>query len=163
MPPTLPRRATSGLLALAFAACGAPRDEAAGAPAPELAPVDETPALDADGPPTAPVFGAYALWASTAEEPGEPRKEKVRRVVRGALMQVRLCYSVSLRTRPGLRGRLAALFEIAPDGSVAGVQIASELDAPEVSDCVRDVIAGLKFPALSSAAVVVNYPFALAP
>lgn len=142
-------------------ACGAPGKPAA-EPADAAAP--DADASLAEGPPERPVYGVFAVWATTEEPPGEPRKDIVRRIVRENLVRVRLCYSVSLRQHPGLRGRVAARFEIAPDGRVGEVAVESELAAaPEVGPCVADVVRALKFPPLSSEAVIVNYSFALEP
>jgi TonB family protein len=99
-----------------------------------------------------------------AEVRGSLSKEVIRRTIQRRLNEVRFCYESGLARDPGLSGRLAISFLIAPSGVVQQAAIKeSTLSSRAVADCVAQAMRRLSFPAPDGGGYVqVTYPFSFA-
>jgi hypothetical protein len=96
----------------------------------------------------------------------DPEKERIRRVIRANIGQIRSCYESELKTKPTLAGKIQVRFIIDPAGDVAQVLDAegSTLEEPQLFECIRAQVRNWKFPIPKSAGcVVVTYPFMFRP
>lgn len=75
------------------------------------------------------------------------------------------CYGDHLGEDPQLSGTVTARIAIEPDGTVGDAQIRhTELDKPDIEQCVIGEVTELTFPAHNNDdAVAINYPFAFTP
>lgn len=80
-------------------------------------------------------------------------------------MLFRACYERGLARNSGLAGSVSARFVIQRDGSVGNVSSTAESTLPdaEVTRCVLDGYAGMKFPHPKGGIVTVIYPIQLRP
>ncbi len=81
------------------------------------------------------------------------------------LSQVRACYEVGLRKKPGLAGTVATRFEIGPSGRLNYSKVArSTLSNSQVEDCIVRNMKQWQFPRPEGGVKVkVSYPFLLRP
>ena len=86
-------------------------------------------------------------------------------VIMGHLGRIRYCYESGLARDPGLQGKLAVKFTIAPDGSVCRASRRSgDISDPRVVGCVLRRFMSMRFPApQGDGIVIVSYPFAFLP
>jgi hypothetical protein len=113
-----------------------------------------------------PPIAASSSPAQVASKPGVGRLEPdaVKRVVRQAAGQFRLCYEATLRTSPGLSERMSVRFIIARDGSVHDAKVASSTVADSTTaPCVVAAFAKLTFPPPDGGIVTVVYPISFSP
>lgn len=103
--------------------------------------------------------------ASSAEEPdaGPPQllsREAVQQVIRQWYPEVRGCYEREVRNQPNLRGKVVVRFMIGEEGKVLTVDMdSSEIDSPEVIDCVRKLFGLMEFPPPEKGMILITYPF----
>lgn len=78
---------------------------------------------------------------------------------------IKACYETALGTNPILSGRLTGRVDVMPDGSVSDFGTsASNLDAPELEQCVSDVLGTLAFEPLGEDHTArVLYPLLFSP
>jgi hypothetical protein len=90
-------------------------------------------------------------------------KETIRRVIRRARAGITFCYEQALLQSPTLSGEVRLHFVIAPNGSVAAVDILSGVQSA-IDECIQRKLSQLVFPAPTGGqAVSVTYPFILQP
>jgi len=99
-----------------------------------------------------------------AEVRGSLAKEVIRRTIQRRMNEIRFCYESGLARDPGLSGRLAISFLIAPSGAVQQAVIKeSTLSSRAVADCVASAMRRVSFPAPNGGGYVqVTYPFSFA-
>lgn len=124
------------------------------APGPELSPVkpperetSEPPRAAPQDPPAAPRAGVIDVAATRA-------------AVRSQIGPVQQCYERARMDDPSLAGTVTARITVAPDGSVARIEIVkSTLGAPQVEACIREGIARWHLPRPGGgAAASLTYP-----
>ena len=97
-------------------------------------------------------------------DPSAPARlpaESIQTAVRWNLGRFRACYQEGLLKYPGLEGRVAVRFVVAPSGQVVEPLVAAS-DVPEpVSWCILSAFRQLRFPATDGGAIQVIYPFRL--
>jgi outer membrane biosynthesis protein TonB len=77
---------------------------------------------------------------------------------------IKYCYDRCLETNPEVRGRMVLVITVAPNGTVAKVQVATETVKNEVlSGCVLDQVKAWKFPASTGPAVSFRCPLVFTP
>jgi hypothetical protein len=107
---------------------------------------------------------------SDSDKVGTLDKEYIRSVVRDALPLLRECYELALASNPTLAGRLQVEFTIAGEPDVGGLVESAETSKEgiganeEMSECVRETMMSLEFPAPEGGGrVEVRYPFVFSP
>lgn len=130
-----------------------PQEEAAAAKDPETTPEPQPepvqrPESASDDPPKAKVKGALDA-------------NEVRQVVRSNIPDVQACYEETLRSRPGVEGRVTVQFAIGADGRVLVAVVAeSSVGDATLEACVVEAVKGWVFPEPHGGGkVVVTYPF----
>ncbi|MCB9752110.1 MAG: AgmX/PglI C-terminal domain-containing protein [Myxococcales bacterium] len=111
---------------------------------------------------------ANAADAKLEEEPSRlpfAEKDRIRRVVRAHIDEVRACYNDGLGRDPELAGRVVVQFTITGEGAVSRSAVGERALADEaVADCIAAAIGSWTFPDWATPGdVVVNYPFVLEP
>lgn len=77
---------------------------------------------------------------------------------------IKYCYDRCLETNPEVRGRMVLVITVAPNGTVAKVQVASETVKNEaLSGCVLGQVKAWKFPASTGPAVSFRCPLVFTP
>ena len=90
---------------------------------------------------------------------GSLARETVRRVISRHRHEIRFCYERRLASRPGLSGRIALRWVIAPEGRVHSAAIEqSELGDPETERCVEQAVRRWSYPR-SDGVTAVQYAF----
>ncbi len=88
----------------------------------------------------------------------------VQRAVEGRVNDIRRCYARALVRNPRVRGRIAVRFVAGADGRVGRVsRFGSELQDPDLEDCVQERFEGLVLPPPERGIVTVTAPFMLIP
>lgn len=102
-----------------------------------------------------------AIVPGLPADAGSLPKEAIDAEIRTHLTEIQACYQRELNRQPSLEGEVAVKFEIAPDGTVATVEVArTDMDQTSVPSCVCEVVGALEFPAPAGGGVVrVTYPF----
>jgi len=81
----------------------------------------------------------------------------------GESQRFRCCFDLWGRGRPGERGELMLLLELAPDGQLRAARVDDErttVDHLEARACVLDVARGIRYPASPTGRVTwIEYPF----
>lgn len=96
--------------------------------------------------------------------PGAMDTAMIRRVIRRYVAQVRRCYTLGLRSRPGLRGTIRMRIAIDRTGKVIAVTVASSsVNSRPTEQCLRTTILRWRFPPPSGQTVIVTYPFVFRP
>jgi len=91
--------------------------------------------------------------------PGVLDERTFRRVINGRMSAFRLCYERQARRTSSLGGRLTVQVSIGSSGAVTSAAIRQDtLGNAAVSQCVRTVARGLRFPAPGSP-VTYSFPF----
>lgn len=92
-------------------------------------------------------------------------REIVRRIIRRHLNEVRYCYEQELARAPGLAGRIAVQFTIAPSGQVvASVLQNSTMSNVRVENCIVQAVRRWEFPRIESGGLaIVSHWFLLTP
>ncbi len=87
-------------------------------------------------------------------------KKKMRRRLGG----IKRCYEKRLKRNPELRGKVVIRFVIHPGGKVIEVEIIENTSGdPELANCIRSIVKGIRFGATDGGETAVTYPFILAP
>lgn len=91
--------------------------------------------------------------------------DEVRGTVEGNRHLFDFCYQEGLKRNRFLQGRVAAKFEILPDGTVSGLTNGgSDFPGPEVISCVFGSFAGLRFvPPDQTVTVIIPLSFSTRP
>jgi TonB family protein len=86
---------------------------------------------------------------------------EVRQIVRSNIPDVQACYEETLRSRPGVEGRVTVQFAIGADGRVLVAVVAeSSVGDATLDACVVEAVKGWVFPEPRGGGnVVVTYPF----
>ena len=80
--------------------------------------------------------------------PGYSNRQLIEETIQQQHSKIAECYQRQLKRRRTISGRLSVRFVIAEDGTVTEVSAKEDtLDFPKVTDCVLDIIEGLRFPA----------------
>jgi hypothetical protein len=80
--------------------------------------------------------------------------------VRSRLAQIRVCYEVVLRRDVNVSGKIVVHWTINLGGSAESVSIESDTTNDiELRECIRDLIAGWKFPPPQGGTVEISFPF----
>jgi phospholipase/carboxylesterase len=90
--------------------------------------------------------------------------QQVQEALRRNMAPIRFCHEQRLAARPGLSGRVAIRFTVAPDGAVSGASVdSSTLGDDAAVECVRRAVTRVRFPAPAGGApVTITYPFLFA-
>jgi len=100
-----------------------------------------------------------AVSSGAGSGSGGLSQEQIRRVVMAHLGALRACYESEAERNPNLKGGLTVKWQIAPEGSVSGANLAgSSLGNPRVEGCVVRQVKGWRFPS-SNALSNVEWPF----
>jgi hypothetical protein len=96
---------------------------------------------------------------------GSLDKDDIRRIVRGHISEIRVCYEAQMGPPPYPRGRVSTRFAIAASGRVESSCIAdSTVKNPRIDRCIVDAILKWEFPRpIGGRWVLVEYPFRLIP
>ena len=94
---------------------------------------------------------------------GSIDKELIRRVIRGHLNDVKLCYEQAMLRVPDLAGRIMVQFVITPTGDVNQADAQDSTMADQlVEDCITAAVKRWQFPKPDGGGIViVSYPFVL--
>jgi len=105
------------------------------------------------------------IRSATAEVQGSLSKEVIRRIINRHRNEVLFCYEQELNTRPGLQGRVAVKFIIAPSGEVMNAVVDnSNMGSVKVEQCIAQAVRRWSFPAPEGGGLVtVTYPFVFEP
>lgn len=92
---------------------------------------------------------------------GALEKGEVQRVMRRHHSQIRFCYENALSKNPNLGGKIAANWQIAPNGTVSVASVLQDtMDSASVKTCVLRTIKRMRFPKpRGGGQVTVTYPF----
>jgi TonB family protein len=89
--------------------------------------------------------------------------QTIARAIRAHLAAIRACYERALKSHPDIGGKLVLRFTLTPAGTVSSIGVDEDtLDDPEVTRCVRAVVATWRFAA-PPRAVEVSFPFVFQP
>jgi TonB family protein len=90
---------------------------------------------------------------------------RIRRVVRRRINQIKNCYELELQKHHGLAGRVVVRFSVKPNGSVRAATVAGSTVGNEtVEACMVAVVRRWRFPEIPErGGAVVSYPFVLTP
>jgi TonB family protein len=89
--------------------------------------------------------------------------QQLARAIRSHMAAVRACYERALKRHPEIGGRLVLRFTLTPAGTVSSVEVDEDtLGDPEVTACVRSVLASWRFAA-PPRKVEVSFPFVFQP
>ncbi len=88
-------------------------------------------------------------------------KDQIRKALAAHRREIRACYEKALLVSSRIGGRVAYKWHISPSGSVTSIQtLKSELNLPQLEECVSGVIKDINFPeSLSGQPTTVLYPF----
>lgn len=102
-----------------------------------------------------------ARSASAIIGPGSLSREAIRARILRHMDRIRSCYERARLRRPELEGRMTLRFTVSPAGYVDTLNLeSSELNAPEVEECVMGEVRRIHFPPPAGGGVVeVTYPF----
>jgi hypothetical protein len=99
-----------------------------------------------------------------AQAHGDLDKELIRRVIGSHSSEVQACYQSVLFADPTLTARVNVQFTIGDDGwVVASVLQKSDVNKPELTDCIVAVVRCWRFSKPMGGVVIVSYPFVLRP
>jgi TonB family protein len=105
------------------------------------------------------------IRSATADVRGSLSKDVIRRVINRHRNEVLFCYEQELNSRPGLQGRVAIKFIIAPSGEVLNAAVDnSNMGSVKVEQCIAQAVRRWSFPAPDGGGLVtVTYPFVFEP
>lgn len=103
--------------------------------------------------------------ADAAQRAGNQEQAVIDDVIERNLARIQYCYRRELDAHPGLAGRVAVHFSIAPDGTVIAAETASTtMNNASVETCLNEVFLRLVFPGAAGEGVLsVSHPFAFGP
>ena len=130
-----------------------------------VTPIEPEPELP-KAPPDAPVSPREGVHETGEETRGRLAPAKIAPVLAAHSQAFTDCYATESQADPSLRGRVALLIVIAPDGSVPNAQIVAErttLTHPKVHECLIREAKTLAFEKPVGGRVVTEYPLEFKP
>ena len=104
--------------------------------------------------------GSVPREAITPSVDGELDPSVVSKEVKRRLGAIKACYERALKRNPSLSGKVVVFWTITEAGTVSGLDIEQDtLGDPEVSNCIKALVKGWRFPRPSGGSVDVSFPF----
>ena len=88
-------------------------------------------------------------------------RENVTEVMSVNIKSFTECFDAELERKPGSQGRIVFRFEIVADGTVSGVEVASNELSDTMAECVTSKLLSLRFPEPAGGSQLITYPFTL--